>query len=86
MPAKQGLARALELAPQDRGLRFLGAAMYLREGQGASARVLLAPLAFQPHAPALAERAQKLVALIDAGESAAALAELQGKPADDKDD
>ncbi|MBX3566018.1 MAG: hypothetical protein KF730_15740 [Sphingomonas sp.] len=83
--ARNGLVRALELAPQDRGLRFLGAALYLREGQAPSARVLLAPLAFQPHSPALAERAQKLITLIDAGKAETALAELQGKPADDTD-
>lgn len=83
--AKNGLLRALELAPQDRGLRFLGAAMYLREGESASARVLLAPLAFQPHAPAYAERAQKLIAMIDAAKPQAALADLTGKPEEEEE-
>lgn len=78
--AKQGLHRALELAPQDRSLRLLATAMFLREGNKVVARQLLAPLAYQPHAPALAARAQKLMALIDEGKIAAVLADLEGKP------
>ncbi|MES2989074.1 MAG: hypothetical protein V4808_14320 [Pseudomonadota bacterium] len=84
--AEIGLIRALALAPQDRGLRFLGAALYLAEGQAPSARVLLAPLAFQPHAPALAERAQKIISMIDAGKIPAAVADLTGKAKDADDD
>ena len=84
--SKHGLVRALELAPEDRGLRLLSTAMFLREGNKAMARKLLAPLAYQPHAPALAARAQKLIAEIDAGRIEAALADLDGKPEAEADD
>ncbi|RYY24275.1 MAG: hypothetical protein EOP62_17475 [Sphingomonadales bacterium] len=85
--ARQGLSRAMELAPHDRGLRLLATTMFLRQGNKVVARQLLAPLAYQPHSPALAARAQKLIALIDEGKIEAALADLSGKPEapDDED-
>src|SRR5690606_7858397 len=76
--AKVGLIGAFQLAPQDRGLRLLAAQLYLREGKKDSARVLLSPLAYQPHNRALAARAQKLIAMIDASDLQNAVKDLEG--------
>lgn len=67
--AKQGLARAFELAPQDVGLRFNTAQMYLRDGDKEQARAMLAPLAYSPHGQGFAQRAAALIAIIDKGDA-----------------
>ncbi len=77
--AKDGLARAFELAPQDEGLRFNAASMYLREGNKEMARSLLAPLAYSPHKRGMAEFAAELLKRIDAGDAKGALAALDGE-------
>lgn len=87
--AMQGLEHAFDLAPQDSGLRFNTAAMYLRTGRAVEARAVLAPLAFQPHGRALAIRAAAILTRLDAGDIAGAVAELDGearKPADGGED
>ncbi len=52
--------------------------MLLRSGQAPKARTLLTPLAYQPHGRSNAERARNLIAKIDAGDTAGAIAELDG--------
>lgn len=76
--AKDGLYRAFELVPQDRGLRFYVAHMFLSDGKPDIARVLLAPLAYDPHSGALAVQAAKVIASIDAGNTKDAEKETQG--------
>jgi tetratricopeptide (TPR) repeat protein len=76
--AKLGLARAFELAPQDAGLRFNAATMFLRDGKKAEARAMLAPLAYSPHGQGFAKRAAELVALLDKGDEKATLAAIEG--------
>lgn len=63
--AALALARALELAPQDRSLRWMVAQQHLRDGKGPEARITLAPLAFDPHGGKGSEMASNLLALID---------------------
>ncbi len=63
--AKQGLDRALNLAPQDRGLRMSVARLRLADGDEDAARALLAPLAYDPHGGALGQKAAELIATID---------------------
>lgn len=74
--AKQGLAHAFELAPQDDRLRFNTARMYLREGNKAGARSLLAPLAYSPHRRGLAQRASMMIAAIDKDDIESAIKEI----------
>ncbi|UZK64710.1 hypothetical protein [Sphingomonas sp. M1-B02] len=81
--AKDGLARAHDLAPQDRMLRFNAARMYLRDGNKEKARALLAPLAYSPHARGLAQRATRLIAQIDASDVEGALKALDGQPSEE---
>lgn len=71
--AQDGLYTAFLLAPQDAVLRFMTATMLLRTGNTAKARMLLAPLAWQPHGAARAKRAAALLARIDAGDAAGAI-------------
>jgi tetratricopeptide (TPR) repeat protein len=65
--AREALYYAFVLAPYDDGLRLSAAAAYLGEGNTASARELLVPLAADPHNRNLAEVATKMIAEIDAG-------------------
>jgi hypothetical protein len=46
-----GLYRAVDLVPQDKGLRFAAASQRLIDGNVDEAKALLRPLAFDPHAP-----------------------------------
>ena len=70
-----GLERAFVLAPQDDDLRFLLARQYLLDDDPKSARSILAPLAFSPHAAA-DNPIKRLVAMIDAGDTAGWKAEI----------
>jgi tetratricopeptide (TPR) repeat protein len=79
--ARLGLARAFELAPQDVGLRFNAATMFLRAGNKAEARAMLAPLAYSPHGQGFAKRAAELIATIDKGDDKAAIKAIEGAPA-----
>lgn len=65
--AKDGLYRAFELVPQDRGLRLYVAAMFLNDDNPAVARSLLVPMLHDPHSGGLAAEAAKMIAAIDAG-------------------
>ncbi|HEV2043369.1 MAG TPA: hypothetical protein VGR05_01700, partial [Sphingomicrobium sp.] len=66
---------AAQLAPQDLPLRLTDARQYLADGKPAEARKALIPLAYSPHGGPHGELAQRMIALIDAGKPAAALAE-----------
>lgn len=68
--AVKGLYRAQELAPQDRNVRFAAAVSRLSAGEMAEARVLLRPLAYDPHAPA-DNPAARMLAALEAGRSGA---------------
>lgn len=63
--AGQGIQRALMLVPQDSGVRWLVVRALLAEGDVATARAVLRPLAFAPHGSS--EAAQALLARLDAG-------------------
>ena len=76
--AAQGLYRALELSPQDPGLRMTVAYQYLTERKIDEARRTLLPLADAPHIPADRNFAARIVAMIDAKASVDDL--LKGKP------
>lgn len=62
-----GLVRALELAPQDDGLRWMVAQQHLRDKKGPDARAALAPIAFAPHGGKGAEMAASIIAKLDGG-------------------
>lgn len=64
--AVAGLHRAVELAPQDQGLRFRSVTQHLSDGNVAEAKRALRPLAFDPHAGP-GNPAARLMALLDAG-------------------
>lgn len=61
-----GIYRAVDLVPQDQGLRFAAARQYLIDGDLPSAKAMLRPLAFDPHAGA-DNLAARLLAALDAG-------------------
>jgi tetratricopeptide (TPR) repeat protein len=76
-----GLYRALELVPQDDGVRFMAARQLIRDGSLPAAKVALAPLAYHPHAPA-DNPAIRAIAALDKGDGAAALAAFEAKAED----
>lgn len=71
--ASAGLQWALQLAPQDEGLRWKVAQQLLREDKPKEARAALAPVAFSPHGGAQAETAATILAALDKGGAKAAL-------------
>ena len=83
--AKQALARAFDLAPQDDRLRFNAARMFLREGNKTEARAMLAPLAYSPHGKGLAKRAADLLAILDKGDDKEALKAIETAPEDEEE-
>jgi tetratricopeptide (TPR) repeat protein len=76
--AIDGLYRAQELAPQDSGVRILAARQLIRDNNLTAARRMLAPLAFDPHAPA-DNPGSKAIARLDAGDGPGALGILSGE-------
>lgn len=77
-----GLQRALQLVPQDEGLRFEVARQALIDNDRDGARDVLRPLAYDPHATA-DNPAARLVALLDQGRSGReALAALDARAKD----
>ncbi|HEX8056598.1 MAG TPA: hypothetical protein VF481_08050 [Novosphingobium sp.] len=64
--ALQGLARAVQLAPFDLGLRMTLAMEQIQHHQIAEARITLGPVAYNPHGGGLAEAAQRALARLDA--------------------
>jgi tetratricopeptide (TPR) repeat protein len=72
--AVKALLYAVDLAPQDSGLRLIALRQLLGDGKLAEARTMFAPLAFQPHATAeLREVNMKIMDAIAAGNAQAAL-------------
>lgn len=71
--AVMGLNRAFELAPQDRSLRMRVARQYLVDGKAKEARLVLGPIAFDPHSGDMGTAAAAIIAAIDKGGAAAAL-------------
>ena len=78
--AAQGLYRALELSPQDPGLRMTVAYQYLTDRKVDEARRTLLPLAYDPHVAVDRNFAARIVAMIDAKASIEDL--LKGKPSE----
>ena len=72
--AVEGLTYALLLAPQDDDLRWMAGHQYLRDGKVKEGRATLAPLAFDPHGGQSAVWASRIIAKLDSGGAAAALA------------
>jgi tetratricopeptide (TPR) repeat protein len=79
---------ALDLAPQDVGLRMTVAQYLLRHGKAPDARRMLLWLASDPHHDRLRQRASAMIAALDSNGTEAALAQLQGKEnlSDDEDE
>ncbi|MDP5277352.1 hypothetical protein Q9Q95_00310 [Sphingomonas sp. DG1-23] len=84
--ARQGLARAFDLAPHDGRLRFNAAKMFLRVGNKAEARTMLAPLAYSPHGKGLAQQAAALIAILDKGDDKEALKAADAPEAPEDED
>lgn len=82
--AALGLFRAMELAPEDKGLRWSVAFQHLVDGKGPEARAALLPLAYDPHGGEGAARAAQLIEKIDKEGPAAALALSAENPEDAK--
>lgn len=69
LTAVNGLARAVELAPFDIGLRMNLADYQLRKGQLVDARRTLLPVSLHPHGGSVGRLAQRAIDRIDAGPS-----------------
>ncbi len=74
-----GVARALELVPQDPELRFKVATQQVLDGDGDVAKRTLRPLAFDPHMPG-DNPAARLIAILDAGTTGPAALQALSKP------
>lgn len=66
----KGLFRAQELAPQDEGVRLAAAVAHVEAGKTVEAKLLLRPLAYDPHAAA-DNPASRMIAALDAGKTGA---------------
>lgn len=76
--AVDGLLYAVALVPQDDGLRINAVHELLMEGRLPEARILFAPMAFQPHAPKkYRESNAQVMAAIGSGDGKRALAVLE---------
>jgi hypothetical protein len=75
--AALGLERALELAPQDTGLRMMAAQQFLRDGRAPDARAALAPVAYDPHGGGLSGYATRIIKALDEGGTEAAIEALR---------
>ncbi|WP_076068612.1 hypothetical protein [Sphingomonas montana] len=80
-----GLEKAFVLAPQDGGLRFRLAREYLRDNKRAEAKLVLAPLAYDPHSGP-DNPAARLIARIDTADAATLRAAADEGSPDDQDD
>lgn len=74
--AQSALLYAYALAPYDADLRVKATGVYLRQGKPAEARIAVAPIAYDVDDPKRAERMTKVLTAINAGDTAAALKEL----------
>lgn len=77
--AVQGLVRAMELVPQDAGLRLAVTMQMLADNNVPAARAALAPVAFAPHSGS-DNPARALLTLIDSGVDAPAIIKAMPKP------
>lgn len=68
--AKQGLAKAYDIAPSDLGLRMNAATMFLFDKNPGEAREALRLIAYNPHGGGMAAKARAMVAAIERGEPA----------------
>ncbi|MCW3837373.1 hypothetical protein ACFQ1E_15595 [Sphingomonas canadensis] len=71
-----GLYQALDVSPYDRSSSLLAAYALLSDKKDAQARAALATLAYNPDSPKLRERAGKILDMIEAGQTDAAMAAL----------
>ena len=79
--AVTGLYRAAELAPQDKGVRFLAARQLILDGQADDAKQVLRALASDPHS-APDGGAARLLALLESGQTGRAAIDALEKAAD----
>ena len=82
--AEGAMLYAYALAPYDGSVRFAAARVLLMQDKPAQAKVALGPVAYNLDEAAAADRAQKILAILDKDGSKAALAEMDKKP-EDKD-
>jgi len=75
--ARAGLVYAYALAPYDAGVRKQAAEVLLGQGKLAEARIAIAPVAYSVEERDEAAGAQKVLARIDAGDTAGALEEFK---------
>jgi len=71
--AVAALHYASDLAPQDLGLRMESALAFVRGGDAAKARQVLAPVAYNPHGGKLGKAAKEVMVKIAAGDTSGAL-------------
>lgn len=83
--AAAAAVRALELAPQDIGLRMVVVQYMLRHGKAAEARSALLRLASDPHHEELRQTASAMIAALESGGSEAALGILRSKQQENPD-
>ena len=74
--AVEGLLYAQSVAREDRSLRITAARQLLIQRQAVPARALLAPLASDSHSGSLGQKMGEILALLDTGDTAAALARI----------
>ncbi|MBO9713213.1 hypothetical protein [Sphingomonas sp.] len=79
--SREGMYKAFELAPQDAELRINVARVYMQDKQYDYARVILQPLAFDPHNRSMAQAAASMIAAIDEIRKAEAGAKAKDSPA-----
>lgn len=82
--AFDGLRSAVLLAPEDMPLRMNVAVQLLGKGSTDEARVLLAPLAYDPHGGEVAKVAGTIVEAIDRGDDVQALVKLANEAPSEK--
>ncbi len=79
--AVQGLMKAMNLVPQDDGVRMTAAFQLLAQGDRVNARRALAPVAFAPHG-GRNNRALAMLTLLDSGATTEAVLAAQQAPKD----
>jgi tetratricopeptide (TPR) repeat protein len=84
--AVMGAGRALDLAPQDTGLRMTLIQYFLSHGKNAEARKALLWLASDPHHEKLRQAAAAMIAGLDSGGPDAALGVLRTRQSDIEED
>lgn len=84
--AIRGLSRAQVLSPESSAVRVALARQMLEDGDAASARFLLQPIAFEPHRRSAENVARAVIVLIDSGKLPEAKAAMDGDKNDSKED